>query len=178
MPKNKSAINLLPQEEFDVSVIGRALKWAMGTFRIIVIVTEMIVMGAFLSRFWLDAQNSDLTAAIKIKSAQIVAQATIEKEFRDVQSKLNIAKQLAPSTRPSQKVDAITSKLPPGVNLSSVSVEEDSAQVKGSSASEFGIAQFIANLKADPSFKNVDLGQINSSESNLAQTMFTVKITY
>lgn len=178
MPKNKSAINLLPQEEFDVSVVGRALKWAMGTFRIIVVVTEIIVMGAFLSRFWLDAQNSDLTAAIKIKSAQILAQAAIEKEFRDVQSKLNIAKQITPAVQSSQKVDAITSRLPPGVNLSSVTVAEDSAQVKGSSSSEFGIAQFVANLKADPSFKDVDLGQINSSESNLAQTVFIVKITY
>ena len=178
MPKNKSAINLLPQEEFDVSIVGRTLKWAMGTFRIIVIVTEMIVMAAFLSRFWLDAQNSDLTGAIKIKSAQIVAQAAIEKEFRNVQSKLNIAKQITPLTQPSQKVDVITSKLPPGVNLSSVSILEDSADVKGSSASEFGIAQFVANLKADSSFKSVDLGQINSSESNLAQTVFTVKISY
>jgi hypothetical protein len=43
MPKNK-AINLLPQEEFDISIIGRTLKWAMGTFRIIVIVTEIVVM--------------------------------------------------------------------------------------------------------------------------------------
>jgi hypothetical protein len=178
MPKNKSAINLLPQEEFDVSIVGRTLKWAMGTFRIIVIVTEMIVMAAFLSRFWLDAQNSDLTAAIKIKSAQIVAQAATEKEFRDIQSKLTIAKQITPAVQPSQKIDAITSKLPSGVNLSSVSILDDSAQVKGSSTSEFGIAQFVANLKADKSFKSVDLGQINSSESNLAQTIFTVKITY
>jgi Tfp pilus assembly protein PilN len=177
MPKNK-AINLLPQEEFDISIIGRTLKWAMGTFRIIVIVTEIVVMAAFLSRFWLDAQNSDLTAAIKIKSAQIIAQAATEKEFRDVQSKLNIAKQIAPTVQPSQKIDAITSKLPSGVNLSSVSILDDSTQVKGSSASEFGIAQFVANLKADTSFKNVDLGQINSSEGNLAQTVFTIKITY
>jgi len=46
----------------------------MGSFRIIVIVTEIIVMGAFLSRFWLDAQNSELDSSIKIASAQITAQ--------------------------------------------------------------------------------------------------------
>jgi Tfp pilus assembly protein PilN len=177
MPKNKS-INLLPQEEFDVSILGRTLKWAMGTFRIIVIVTEMIVMGAFLSRFWLDAQNSDLNNTIKIKSAQIVAQAAVEKEFRDVQSKLNIAKQIGQVSPPSQKVDAITSKLPPDVNLTSVSVLENSVQIKGSSASEYGIAQFVANLKADSSFKNVDLGQVNSSESNMSQTVFSITISY
>lgn len=177
MPKNKS-INLLPQEEFDISIIGRTLKWAMGTFRIIVIVTEMIVMGAFLSRFWLDAQNSDLSSAIKIKSAQIVAQAAVEKEFRSVQSKLNIVQQISAAAKPSQKIDAITSKLPTGVNLISVSVSGSSAQIKGSSATELGIAQFIANLNTDPSFKKVDLNQVNSSENNQTQIIFSVKISY
>jgi hypothetical protein len=147
MPKNK-AINLLPQEEFDISMLGRTLKWAMGTFRIIVIVTEIIVMGAFLSRFWLDAQNSDLSNSIKIKSAQITAQAAVEKEFRNVQSKLDIVKEISAATPLSQKIDAITSKLPTGVNLTSVSVLESSVQIKGSSTTEFGIAQFVANLKA------------------------------
>jgi hypothetical protein len=89
MPKNKT-INLLPQEEFESSIIGRILRWAMGTFRIIVIITEIIVMGAFLSRFWLDAQNSTLSDGIKIKSSQIQSLADIEKEFRNIQSKLNM----------------------------------------------------------------------------------------
>jgi Tfp pilus assembly protein PilN len=177
MPKTK-AINLLPQEEFDVSILGRTLKWAMGAFRIIVIVTEMIVMGAFLSRFWLDAQNSDLSNAIKIKSAQIAAQASVEKEFRDVQAKLSIVKQLEAATPLSQKIEKITSKLPPGVNLKTVSVLEDSAQVKGTTAAEIGIAQFIANLKADPSFKSVELSQLSSSQDNLNEITFSIKITY
>ena len=177
MPKNKS-INLLPQEEFDVSVVGRTLKWAMGTFRIIVIVTEMIVMGAFLSRFWLDAQNSDLSNSIKIKSAQIVAQAAVEKEFRSIQSKLSIVRQISAASPFSQKIDAVISKLPSGVNLTSISVLEKSVQIKGLSASEFGISQFVANLKADSSFKSVDLGQINSSENNQNQIIFSVTVSY
>ncbi|KKR69678.1 MAG: hypothetical protein UU12_C0039G0005 [Candidatus Woesebacteria bacterium GW2011_GWA2_40_7b] len=100
MPKTKT-INLLPQEEFDVSTLGRILKWAMGTFRIIVIVTEMIVMTAFLSRFWLDAQNSDLNDAIAIKTAQISAQSDFEKQFRILQHKLSIFKTLTDSPQAS-----------------------------------------------------------------------------
>ncbi|KKS96170.1 MAG: hypothetical protein UV71_C0001G0044 [Microgenomates group bacterium GW2011_GWC1_43_13] len=177
MPKNK-VINLLPQEEFDVSMLGRTLKWAMGAFRVIVIVTEMIVMGAFLSRFWLDAQNSDLSNSIKIKSAQITAQAAVEKEFRSVQSKLAIVKQIGGGTLSSKKIEAITSRLPTGVNLKTVSVLDNSAQVKGVSATELGIAQFIANLKEDKSFKTVSLGQVDSSEGDLAQIEFSINITY
>lgn len=176
MPKNKS-INLLPQEEFDVSLLGRTLKWAMSTFRIIVIVTEMVVMGAFLSRFWLDAQNSDLTNAIKVKSAQIKALSTTEKDFRNLQSKINIAKQSKPNVA-SQRIEAITSKLPSGINLTSISITDTSAQIKGASTSEFGIAQFVANLNANSENKSVDLLQVTSSELDPSQTVFLISVSY
>lgn len=178
MPDKKSAINLLPQEEFNVSILGRILKWAMGTFRIIVIVTELVVMAAFLSRFWLDARNSDLNAAVKMASAQITAQTDLEKEFRSIQSKVNIFKEARKASKPSQTINAITSKLPADVILTGVSISENAVQIKGASASELGIAQFIANLGANPTFKNVDLGQVNSSDNTQAQTIFSIKISY
>jgi Tfp pilus assembly protein PilN len=174
----RTSINLLPQEEFNVSITGRVLKWAMGTFRIIVIVTEMIVMAAFLSRFWLDAQNSDLNDAIKVKSAQITAQTSVEKEFRAVQSKVNIFKEIQTGAKPAQIVDAITSKLPANAVLTGISVSQGSALINGTSEGETGIAQFITNLKSDNTFKNVDLTGVDSSENNPAQIIFSVNITY
>src|SRR3989344_2970528 len=151
MPKNKP-INLLPQEEFDASIVGRILKWAMGTFRIIVIVTEMIVMGAFLSRFWLDAQNSDLNDSIKVAGAEIEAQADFEKEFRGIQSKLSIFKQISQVAVPSKKLELVSSKLPTEISLSSVQIQDGAVQIKGTSGSEAGIAQFVSNLKNEKTF--------------------------
>ncbi len=177
MPKNKS-INLLPQEEFNISTTGRILSWATGTFRIIVIITEIVVMGAFLSRFWLDAQNSDLKNSVKIKSAQIAAQSDLEKRFRSVQSKLNIYNQIASSQNASNKVNEIASMLPSNIVLSGITVAEGSAQIKGVSGSDIDIYQFIANLQADKSLKNVDLGQISSSENGSIGTIFSINITY
>jgi len=158
--------------------LGRVLKWAMGTFRIIVIVTEMVVMGAFLSRFWLDAQNSDLNDSIKIKSAQITAQSSIEQSFRNVQTKLNIFGEITPKILPSQRVENIVSKIPPDITLSGISVSDISTQIKGVSNSEAGIVQFVANLQADTSFKSVDLGSISSSDTDPTQTIFSVNISY
>ena len=175
---NSASVNLLPQEEFNVSTTGRVLKWAMSTFRIIVIVTEMIVMAAFLSRFWLDAQNSDLNDAIKVKSAQITAQTSLEKEFRAVQSKVNIFKEVRAGVASAQIVDAITSKLPADAILTGISVSEGTATVNGTSGDESGIAQFITNLKSDKTFKNVDLTGVDSSENNPAQIIFSVNVTY
>jgi Tfp pilus assembly protein PilN len=178
MSNKKSAINLLPQEEFDASLLGRTLKWAMGSFRIIVILTEMVVMAAFLSRFWLDAQNSSLNDSIKIASAQISTQSKFEKEFRGVQKKLNIYKQIMTDSTQSGKIDSISSKIPGDLILSSISIQGNLTQIKGTSGSEMGVAQFITNLKADPSVKKVDLDSIGSKEQNQSLLTFLISVSY
>jgi Tfp pilus assembly protein PilN len=135
-------------------------------------------MGAFLSRFWLDAQNSDLKNSIKIKAAQITAQADLEKRFRIVQSKLNVYSQISNSQDTSKKVEGIVSKLPPNITLSSISLSADSAQIKGLSGSDVDIAQFVANLGTDKSFKNIELGQVSSSETGSVGTVFSVNVSF
>lgn len=177
MPKTGSAINLLPQEEFDASILGRLLKWAMGTFRIIVIVTEMVVMGAFLSRFWLDATNSDLSDLIDTKAAQVDAQSDMEIGFRMAQTKLKIYKALTESNKSSASVDKITPKIPPGTILTSLSIQDKETTLRGLSGSEVGIAQLLANLDGDEYFKEVNLGALTTSEDNPGITGFTIKIT-
>jgi Tfp pilus assembly protein PilN len=178
MAKKKSTINLLPQEEFDASILGRTLKWAMGSFRIIVIVTEMVVMAAFLSRFWLDAQNSSLDDSIKVASAQISAQSSFESEFRGIQAKLKIFKQIAAAPTESSKLDLISSKIPQNLLLSSISVQSSQAQVRGSATTETDVAQFIANLKSDPTIKSAELDSVGTSDQNTSTITFQINISY
>lgn len=177
MPK-RSQINLLPQEEFEASTLGRALKWAMTTFRFIVVVTEMVVMGAFLSRFWLDAKNSDLSDSIKLETSQIEAQKDVETQFRDLQKKLSIFKTVSQTPKFSEKIDSVSSKIPQDIYLTSISVQEEAALIKGVSGSDVGVAQFISNLKNAPGFKDVNLGSVSSSEDNQNLILFTVSVSY
>ncbi len=177
MPKNKS-INLLPQEEFESSTLGRVLRWAMGSFRIIVILTEMVVMAAFLSRFWLDAQNSDLTNSIKVATAQIQVQSEFEKEFRGVQRKLNIFKEIKDDTKGSDRILVLADKTPVGVTLTGVVVHDTRSEVKGTSETETAIAQFISNLKTDPAVKKIVLGSIETTEDNQSQISFQINVSY
>ncbi|MDP1710293.1 MAG: PilN domain-containing protein [bacterium] len=176
MPKKKN-INLLPKEEFDASIVGRLLRWAMGTFRIIVIITEMIVMAAFLSRFWLDAKNSDLNDEIRAKSSQIEIQKDFETSFRNLQKKLTIYQELGKDKKRSEVITTVAAKIPSDVSLSSISVADTQVQLRGISGSELSIAQFVSNLKTEDAFKKVDLGQISSSENNELLTVFSIMIT-
>lgn len=169
-------INLLPQEEFAGTTLGRTLKWAMGSFRIIVIVTEMVVMAAFLSRFWLDARNADLNDLIKQKVAVISASSEVETEFRDTQKKLKIFSTLAAQEGAvSNTINRITSALPSDVFLISYSFNQESIQVKGSSPSEVSIAQFIVNLENSDIFEKVSLSNVDTAQEETSLT-FTLRI--
>lgn len=177
MAKSKQ-INLLPQEEFEASTLGRILHWAMGSFRIIVIVTEMIVMGAFLSRFWLDAKNSDLSGAIKVASSQIQVQEEFEQRFRSLQTKLDTFTQITKSAKASNNAAAISEKVPQGIIITSLVVRESTSEIIGNADSETNIAQLISNLKADSTIKKVELGDLSTSETGQTLISFKIIISY
>jgi Tfp pilus assembly protein PilN len=80
--------------------------------------------------------------------------------------------------KPAQITDSITSKIPSSATLTSVSVSDGAALISGVSGDESGIAQFIANLKNDDTFKSVNLTEVNSSQDNPNQTNFEISATY
>lgn len=172
---NKSKqINLIPQDEFETSNFGRILKWALSTFRIVVIITELIVMSAFLSRFWLDAKNSDLNEEINNSKAQILAYKNIETEFRSLQQQTAIAKALYLEPKISSIITTISSSIPNDIVVSSISDTNNELAIKASSLSERSIAQMLVNLQSTSELKEVSLIQANSNFDNNATTVFTV----
>ncbi len=176
--KKEKEVNLLPQEEFEASTIGRILKWALSTFRIIVIVTEMVVMLAFLSRFWLDARSVDLNELITQKEAVIAAEADFESQFKNTQKRLRVFTNLTSVNVPfAENLKTITSYLPNDSFLTSISFRGQSYQVKGLTINEISIAQFIANLQSSQKFKEVSLNGITSSEETGGGLIFTINLT-
>jgi Tfp pilus assembly protein PilN len=175
--KKQSLINLLPQEEFAGSTLGRVLLWALSTFRIIVIVTEMVVMLAFLSRFWLDARNVDLNDLIKQKQAVLAATADFEKDFRDTQKRLSIFSSLSAQEKlVSTYLATITLYLPPDTTLESFSYSAGAIQIKGNSVSETSVAQLVVNLEDSGNFESVGIANIDSSVQEGSLITFTLRL--
>ncbi|MBI3385346.1 hypothetical protein HY030_04095, partial [Candidatus Gottesmanbacteria bacterium] len=88
-PLPKININLMPTEDLERTPAGRFLKWALTVGRYIVIFTELIVLIAFLSRFWLDRTLSDLHESIKQKQAIVKSAKDLEDQARSVQNRLH-----------------------------------------------------------------------------------------
>lgn len=174
----KNTINLLPQEEFAQSTIGRVLAWLLSTFRIIVIVTEVFVMAVFLSRFWLDARSADLNDLIKQRQAVLAASSEFENEFRSTQEKLKIFSALTAVDEPvTNQLGSASELVPPEIVLISFSIANNEIKLEGLSPNERGIAQFIANLEASEVFEEVAITQISTDKETQIFLAFSLKLS-
>ncbi len=171
------SINLLPQKQFSYTTTGRILSWILSTFRIIVIVTEMIVMFAFLSRFWLDAKNSNLTDELEQRKTILAASTEFEEQFAATQAKLALIDALDKENKLVANIVDTTSKgLPPDTLLTSLSVSPPRVILVGLSPSEQSIQQLIVNLQANKSIGTVSLSGIKPNPTDPSLMGFDITI--
>jgi len=173
----KKEINLLPQEEFAASTKGRVLTWALNTFRIIVIITEVIVMSAFISRFWLDAKVADLNDVIEQNKSIIESTSDFENTFREIQKKTNIIAGISSGTIYSDILQLISDYLPSDTFLTSIAIGAKEARVKAVTPNEISVSQYITNLNATDKFGKITLTQLDTVE-NSEILLFDLKIEF
>jgi Tfp pilus assembly protein PilN len=161
MAASKKQINLLLREEWEKTSAGRLIKWALTIGRYIVIVTELIVIIAFISRFKFDRDLTNLYEDIEIKRARIKSTQEFEEEFRLVQRRLITIKELEQKkTSPIKIVANFASLVPLNVILSDLSFDQDQLAIDGYAFSESGLATLINNLKQSPYFTNIRIEDI------------------
>jgi len=83
----ETGFNLLQPQEAPPTFWDKAYAWVVGTARVIIIVVEVIVFGAFVARFILDTQTKNLEEQIALQTVKLDALAEKEKYFREVQQK-------------------------------------------------------------------------------------------
>ncbi|KKQ95953.1 MAG: Fimbrial assembly family protein [Candidatus Woesebacteria bacterium GW2011_GWB1_43_14] len=174
--KPKRVINLLPKDEFEVSTAGRVLKWAITTFRMIVISVEIVVVGSFLARFSFDAKNADLDHSLEQKSSYIASFSEFEREFKNIQAKAEVLTEYTASQN--QRVPTITSivsKIPGDIQLTSLRVTDEDINISGQTTSEQSISQLIVNLKKDELFTDIALTEIGT-QRDTPFVKFSLKI--
>lgn len=168
-----SSINLLPRDSFKFSTTGKALKWATTVGRVLVVLTEFVVLLAFASRFYFDKKLDDLGEVLIQKEAQIAAYGGVEAEMRKV-----LAKQLPVETLQKgglgfvSKIDSLTQILPAGTVLDSLSLDKSGLAITGKAQSEYGFAQFVSGVKKMPG-----VVMVNLKDTSFDQTMGGVKFS-
>lgn len=176
-PKRRE-INLLLQRRFEDTPLGRFLNWALSAGRVIVILTELIVIAAFLSRFWLDRTLTDLNEENTALKAQVDAFSSFETEFRQTQERISLYKTLSSSQdKFSLPIREIASLVPADIALTNLSFSEESgsAEIKGRALSEGGLAGFIKALEKSSVIKEIKITDL--SLETREQQLITFSLT-
>lgn len=134
-------------------------------------------MIAFLSRFWLDAQNTDLTDDIKRKQAVIASYEPVEREFRDTQKRLKIyADVLAREVNASEIISNVTKQRPEDVYFESVIYDDKGISIEGRSPSEQSIQQFLINLRSED-FPEATITEVRANQKDSSYINFKIQVT-
>lgn len=158
-PKN---ISLIPREGFEYTTTGRVLGWAVSAGRVIVVITELVVILAFLSRFWLDRQLTNLNEQIKQRVTLIHASENFEQQFRTTQSKLATFTQITQAPNSPAILEQILNLVPQDVVATQALIDRSRAQITGLALSERGLATFMKNLEEQK------LGEVVITQASIA----------
>jgi len=165
----KKDVSLLPGSPLQGTVLGKLFNWLLSVGRYIVIFVDLVVMGAFISRFWLDKKRIDLADEIRQQQAILETTQEFEQEFRNFQSRLNQAgfamKDQGSLLRP---LDQIVDSLPRDVVFLQygfdASKETKTATVLAMVFSEASLNGFANNLLTESNVASVKIGTIEREQ--------------
>lgn len=163
----KKEISLLPDENNSNLLSARIVKWAISVGRFVIVFTELIVISAFISRFWLDRKNSDLSEITRQQKAILESTKQFEDEYELLSRRLEAVKTLynsQPDYSPS--IATLVESTPGEIIYKSLTVgkQESSKNIKIDLSvyafQESTIIDFITNLLLNPKFDSVSVGSI------------------
>jgi Tfp pilus assembly protein PilN len=166
MPAKKE-VSLLPSEDNANSFWPRFTKWITTVGRVVIIFTELIVILAFLSRFWLDRKNSDLSESIRQQKAIIGSTLDFEADYNSLQQRLKFITDFY-RQQPDylSALNSSLSSLPEGIYFQNFSLNYDEISSRLSSKIELytyqedSLVSFINNLRLNPDIDSVNVQKI------------------
>lgn len=178
---NKKELSLLPDAENPNSFSARALKWLTTVGRWVIVLTELVVIVAFVSRFWLDRKNSDLSEIVRQRQAILASTQSFENEFNSFQKRLLYVRNFY-ENQPEydQKVDILVKSTPPDVTYKDISIKQDkkNSDITVSASlvafNEKSIVDFIKNLKLNP---KIDMVNINNIEKKSNENNYSISVS-
>lgn len=174
----RSSINLLPQDQSAQSFPAKVLRWALTYGRHVVVLTESVVILAFLMRFSLDQRLSDLFETIKVKQAYVQANTDFEQNFRRVQRRLALLRQATSSQLGAAGIiEGLSRVVPEGVRFTTFRFTDGTFGIDGVADTEAALAKFILGLNGAVGVDNLNLDSVSVSDEEEG-IKFTVKGEY
>lgn len=170
MPKFKPTLaikfNLLKPQSNPEKLPVRLLRWLLSTGRYLLIFVEALVLIAFIARFKLDADLAAKKEAIEEQIPYIESLKPYEILIRQTQLKLSTIGNIKKNTLDWAIIlKKIADQTPTNTTLISINMTKDidniTIRMTGSTQINSDLANFIAGLKEDNAFSNINLGSVS-----------------
>lgn len=161
MQSHTPSVNLLKSK--DNNYIDKFISWALTIGRMVIILTETIALVAFLYRFILDRQIIDQKDRIAQNAAQLKLYEQSEKDFRNLQSRLDLIGKLEKQA-PEQITlfsDIITNT-PKGMTMTTINVSSNGIHIDANVQSVASLTKFVNTLKQNPRVLTVSIDKIEN----------------
>ena len=147
--------------------LDKFMVWALTWGRTIVMITELIALSAFLYRFGLDTQLSDLHDKITQQQAIVTASQSIEARDRNLQDRLAVvAKITTQATDQVQTVLTTIDQAKGDVTFKSISQTDNEIKIDVLATNSVGLNNFIENLRNNLKASDISIDSLQT----LAQT--------
>lgn len=153
----------------------RFISWALTAGRIIIILTEVIALGAFLYRFSLDRQLVDLHDHISQQTAVVNLLKNNEASFRNLQNRLTLAKNGMDEVNQTTKIFFdMLAMIPSDMDVSTFQMTPDTVRIEGTLGSIASLRSLVDKIKAYPQVSSVSLDKI---QTNTATATISVSLS-
>lgn len=178
-PKLSIKINILKHQGNPEKFYIRLISWALSTGRYIIILVEIVVLAAFLSRFKFDSDFADTKEKIDQHIPFIKSRAVDELIIRQTQLQLATIKDIRlNSINYNNVLRSIANQTPSGVKISSLHIEKKEGtvglKITAEAKTNSDIINFVGGLKSDNNFSGVALESIGLDKTLIS---FSVSAT-
>ena len=164
MQNNQPSINLVADRQ--ISAFDRFINWALTIGRLIIIVTEVIAIAAFLYRFSLDEQLANLHSSIKQKQEIVSALRSDESKYRNLQDRIAIAGIFSDKgIKTNKTIVDIENLIPIQININSLVFNKDKISLGLDIASTSSLSDLINSLNNYPGRKSISIDNIENVPS-------------
>lgn len=166
-------INLLPHKK--ATFTEKFFSWILTFGRLIIVLTELVVLVAFLSRFKFDRDLIDLHDKIKQEETTVKSLGSVEKRSRNLQERLSqIAKIDKEAKNSIGFLEEVPALIPDTVFLDGLTLYEKALKIDARALNGTGLSSFVKKLRDSNLFSEVNLEHITRDESLGGQIKFTI----
>lgn len=172
MEQKAVSINLLKNKQG--VFIDKFINWAVTVGRLLIIVTELIALSAFLYRFSLDRQLIDLHSKIKQEESVVKALKKNEDKYRNLQDRLALVSDFSNTGAEKIKIfQDILNFAPEGLTLGNLVMYETRISINAVAQNTSSLSTFTSSLKTYPKIKKLTLDSIQIKPSRGLIVSFT-----